>query len=159
MTHVPPSRVVAEYRVRVQHDETPARQRPPWLRVLLVAVVVVVGAGHLLAVTLAAFAVLFRDAQILLFFVLPVPARWLLPIELLGAFIAFLATKDLAGLLGMYAAIGVVWLLLRHGGLGRGSRELWLRLQHLLARRRLARLRRRRGFHVVGEERRDPWLH
>jgi hypothetical protein len=46
--------VVAEYRVRVQHDETPARQRPPRLRVLLVAAVVVVGAGHLLAVTLAA---------------------------------------------------------------------------------------------------------
>lgn len=117
------------------------------------------GQRTLLAVALAAFAVLFRDAQILLFFVLPVPARWLLPIELLVAFIAFLATHDLAGLLGIYAAVAVVWLLLRHGGFGRGGRELWLRLQHALARRRMARLRRRRGFHVVGEERRDPWLH
>ena len=40
--------------MRVQPDETPARQRPPWLRLLLVAAVVVVGAGHLLVVTLAA---------------------------------------------------------------------------------------------------------
>jgi hypothetical protein len=117
------------------------------------------GQRMLLAVALAAFAVLFRDAQILLFFVLPVQARWLLLIEVLIAFIAFLATHDLAGLLGIYGAIGVVWLLLRHGGFRRGTRELWLRLQQQLARRRMARLRRRRGFHVVEDERREPWLH
>jgi hypothetical protein len=117
------------------------------------------GQRMLLAVALAAFAVLFRDVQILLFFVLPVQARWLLPIELLVAFIAFLATHDLAGLLGLYAAIGVVWLLLRHGGFQRSGRELWLRWQQWVARRRMARLRRRRGFHVVDDDRREPWLH
>jgi hypothetical protein len=118
------------------------------------------GQRMLLAVALAAFAVLFRDAQILLFFVVPVQARWLLLIELLVAFVAFLATHDLAGLLGIYTGIAVVWLLLGHGGLRRGGREMWLRLQQTVARRRMARLRRRRGFHVVVEdERRDPWLH
>lgn len=46
--------MLAEYRVGVQPDPTPARERPPWPRLLLVGLVAVVAAGHLLAVTLAA---------------------------------------------------------------------------------------------------------
>jgi hypothetical protein len=113
----------------------------------------------LLAVVTAAFAVLFRDAQILLFFVLPLPARWLLALELLIAFIAFLATHDLAGLLGLYAAVAVAWGMVRRGGLQGGLREAWLQGQQWWLRQRMARLRRRRGFRVVEGQPKGPWLH
>ena len=117
------------------------------------------GQRMLLAVLVAAFAVLFRDAQILLFFVLPVPARWLLALELLIAFIAFLATHDLAGLLGLYAGVAAAWGSLRRGGLQGGLREAWLNGQQWWLRQRMARMRRKRGFRVVEKQPRDPWLH
>jgi hypothetical protein len=117
------------------------------------------GQRMLLALVTAAFAVLFRDAQILLFFVLPLPARWLLPLELLVAFIAFLASHDLAGLLGLYAGVATAWGSLRRGGLQGGLREAWLGGQQWWLRQRMARLRRKRGFKVVAGQPRDPWLH
>ena len=48
------------------------------------------GQHVLFAIVIAAFATLYRDATILLFFVLPVRARWFLAIEVLFAFMAFL---------------------------------------------------------------------
>ena len=117
------------------------------------------GQRMLLALVVAAFAVLFRDAQILLFFVLPLRAGWLLALELLIAFIAFLATHDVAGLLGLYAGVAVAWGSLRRGGLGGGLREAWLGGQQWWLRRRMARLRRKRGFRVVEGQTKGPWLH
>jgi membrane associated rhomboid family serine protease len=117
------------------------------------------GQRMLLAVLVAAFAVLFRDAQILLFFVLPVQARWFLPLEIVFAFIGFLRTKDLAGFLGICVAVGATWLLLTRGSARGGGRETWLRLQQWMMQRRMARLRRQRGFRVVERDPKDRWLH
>lgn len=110
----------------------------------------------LLSVIIAAFATLFGDATILLFFVLPVKARWFLPIELLFAFISYLSSKDLAGFVGICSAVGITWVLLTGPAAGRilksGPRQLWLRLQHWWMRRKLDNLRKKRNFKVVPGE-------
>jgi hypothetical protein len=120
------------------------------------------GQRMLLVVAVAAFATLNRHATILLFFVLPMPARWFLGLEIVIAFLGFLGTRDLAGFLGICAAVGIVYGALYPSGPRRAAREGWLRLQQGWARRRLARLRRRRGIRVVGGEGRGPgrgpWL-
>lgn len=120
------------------------------------------GQRFLLTVLIAAFATLNADATILLFFVLPIQARWFLLLEIVFAFMGLLATGDLAGFFGLCAAVGAgVWLV--GGGLSDGpwrrlglrSREAWLRL-------RLAWLKRRRGLRVVrgsDEGGPDRWLH
>lgn len=135
--------------------------------------VILQGQRTLIAILIAAFAVLYRDATILLFFVLPVQAKHFLWIELLFAFMAFLGTKDLAGFVGLCTAIGVTWALFhRRGGRG-GLRQLWLRLQEKWMRRRLGRTRKLRRFEVLpgegggggdegaggGEVRKGPWVH
>jgi hypothetical protein len=115
------------------------------------------GQYMLWAVIASAFAVLYRGEQILLI-VIPVPAWWLLPLELIFAFVAFLRTHDLAGFLGICAGIFVAWALITRRGLLGAGREAWLRTQSWWLRRRMGRLRRKRGFHVVSD-RKDPWLH
>ncbi|MGH7336378.1 MAG: hypothetical protein ACREI7_02260, partial [Myxococcota bacterium] len=107
------------------------------------------GQWILSALVMAAFALLFRDRTILLFFVLPIRAAWFLPLELVLAFIAFLGNRDFAALAGIFAGVGLV-----AGSLGTGPgltrRELRLRLEKWWLERRMARLRRKRGFRVVG---------
>lgn len=129
------------------------------------------GQRILLAVLVAAFATMNRYATIYLFFILPVQARWFLPIEILLAFIGFLGTGDLAGFLGITAAVGIIYSLITPGGMRRLRREGWLRLQQLWIKLRLGAKRRRRGFRVIpgegGEGRRGgdggsqggPWVH
>jgi len=123
------------------------------------------GQRMLLAVFITAFAVLYRDATILLFFVLPVQARWFVAVTVAIAFIGFLQSHDLAGFAGVCTAVGVTYSLLTRGGLRRGLREIWLRLQQAWMRFRLDRMRKRRGFRVIdgegrrgGGSRRDPWV-
>jgi hypothetical protein len=119
------------------------------------------GERMLLAVLIAAFATLARDAVVYLFFVLPIRAGWFLGLELLFAFLAFLTTRDLAGMLGVWAAVGATWAMLG-GGRGRpGLRELWLRLQERWFRARLRQMKRKRGFEVLpgGKTDGDDWLH
>jgi hypothetical protein len=111
----------------------------------------------LVAVFVAAYATLNRDATIYLFFVLPVVARWFLPLEILFAFIAFLGTKDLAGFVGLCAGVGLTWGALSGGRWRRAPRETWLRVQQLWLRQRMKRLRSQRGFTVV-PDREDRWL-
>lgn len=117
------------------------------------------GQRTLIAILIAAFAALYADATIYLFFVLPLRARWFLWIEILFAFIAFLGTRDLAGFLGICAAVGITYAVLRHGGPGRGLRHAWLRLRQRHLQRRLERERKKRGFRVVRGDDRGPWLH
>jgi len=115
------------------------------------------GQRTLLAVLVAAFATLYGRATIYLFFVLPIQARWFLPIEILFAFIGFLGTRDLAGFLGICAAVGATWWWLRSGGRRLDLRETRLRVERWWLDRRLRRLRKRRGFTVVeGEGKRGP---
>jgi hypothetical protein len=130
------------------------------------------GQRMLLTVLIVAFATLNRHATIFLFFVLPIQARWFIPLTVVIGFLGFLGTRDLAGFLGLCAGVGLTWGWLQPGGIGRGARELWLRAQQGWLRHRMDRLRRKRGFRVVrGEgERdlppdlreprdRDPWVH
>lgn len=120
------------------------------------------GQHMLLTLTIAAFATMNRDATILLFFVLPIQAKWFLLLELLFAFMGFLSTHDLAGFAGLAAGIGLTVLYLGGGSRGgSGWRRLWLALQERWIRLRLDRMRRRRGLRLVDrdERDRDDWVH
>jgi hypothetical protein len=123
------------------------------------SLVLVQGQHMLFVIVIAAFATLYREATIMLMMIVPLRAKWFLPLEVLLAFIGFLRTHDLAGFLGICAAIAVVWGMLAHGGLRKATREGWLRAQGWWLRRRMGRLRKKRGFRVVEDHRRDPWLH
>ena len=129
------------------------------------------GQLFLFAVFFAAFGTAHRDATILIFFVIPMPARWCIPLEILGAFMGFLFTHDLAGFLGLCAAMGLTAFYLRSGGsVGGGRRrlrEIRLRIERWWLQRRLDRNRKKRGFRVIsgegqrgdGEVRKGPWVH
>ncbi len=120
------------------------------------------GQRMLLTVLIAAFATLHRDATIYLFFVLPIQARWFLLLEIVFAFMGFLATRDLAGFLGICTGVAFTFASLDRRSGAELVRRAWLRLRHLWFRLRLAWHKRRRGLRVVREEPRDregPWLH
>ncbi len=125
------------------------------------------GQRLLLTITIAAFATLNRDATILLFFVLPIRARWFLWLEVLFGFIAFLGTKDLAGFAGIVTAVGVTYASLVAGGPRRMLREWWRRFQRRRLQAELDRRRRKsklevldggRGGGPADEPRRGPWV-
>jgi len=108
--------------------------------------------GHRMLITIlvAAFATLYGEATILLFFVLPVKARWFLWLEVLAAFVfGLLPYKDLAGFLGVCTAVLVTFASLRSGGPRHTLHDWRKRFERLILERRLARLRSRRRFDVV----------
>jgi hypothetical protein len=106
------------------------------------------GQWILSSLTLAAFAILFRERTVLLFFVLPIRAAWFLPLELVLAFIAFLGNRDFAAFAGIAAGVATVWWLLRPSR-RLTPRELRLRLERWWLERKMARLRRKSGLRVV----------
>jgi membrane associated rhomboid family serine protease len=119
--------------------------------------------GHrmLLTVLIAAFATLNREATILLFFVLPIRARWFLLLEIVFAFLGFLGTKDFPGFVGLCTAVGFTF-----GHLTGWQRQAWtkraeLRARQLWLRLRLSWLRRKRGIRVVprDDDPKGPWVH
>ena len=107
------------------------------------------GQRTLLTIVVAAFATLYGDATILLFFVLPARARWFLWIAVLVGFIGFLAGHDIGGFAGICAATWITYRMC--GGRGpRGGPRRWMqRLRQQLLRLRLDLLRRRRGIRVL----------
>jgi hypothetical protein len=108
------------------------------------------GQRMLIVISIAAFATLYGEATILLFFVLPVKARWFLWLEILFAFVfGLLPTKDLAGFLGVCAAVFLTYSTLTPGGPKRVLHNWRKRLEKLIIEQRLARLRRKRKFDVV----------
>jgi hypothetical protein len=125
------------------------------------------GQRLIVVVVIAAFATLFGQATIYLFFVLPVQAKWFLWLEVLFAFMGFLGTRDLAGFVGVCAAIAVTYNLLTRGALRRGARELWLRMEQKRIQRKMARMRRQSGIRLVEDDEAgkttrgpdDPWVH
>lgn len=123
------------------------------------SLVLMQGQRVLLAIVIAAFATLYGEATILLFFVLPVKARWFVWLEVLFAFMGYLGTKDLPGFVGICTAVLVTVVQLRRGGPRRLYRDSRLRLERWIVERKLARLRRRRDFKVVDRDR-DPsrWI-
>lgn len=124
------------------------------------------GQRTLLAFAIAAFATLNARATILLFFVLPIQARWFLWIEILFAFIAFLGTHDLAGFVGICVVVGATYGVLTAGGPGRMVRDWRLRAEKRRLERQLDRERKKRKLRVLeggggrdDEPRRGPWVH
>ncbi|MEM7049787.1 MAG: hypothetical protein AAF604_09010 [Acidobacteriota bacterium] len=114
------------------------------------------GQRTLVLILIAAFATLHRDATIYLFFVLPIKARWFILLELLFGFFAFLPSHDIAGLVGICAAVAMTVASLRPGGPRRALRELRLRAQHRWLRFKLDRERRRRRLRVVPSQDSEP---
>lgn len=106
------------------------------------------GQRVLMTAVIAAFAILYRDATILAFFVLPLRARWFLWLGILIGFVAYLGTKDIAGFAGICAATGITVLVLRRRGAGR-LRTRWLEWRRARLTRKVHRLARRRGLRVV----------
>ena len=130
------------------------------------AFVLMRGQGIILTVLIAAFATVYGNATILLFFVLPLKARWFIGLEILFAFMGFLTTKDFAGFLGICVAVGLVFQILSGGGLRRSLRELRLRLERRILEARLRRMRGRSGLRIVKPPPPDdddgsngPWVH
>jgi hypothetical protein len=120
------------------------------------------GQHVLVVILIAAFATLYRNATIYLFFILPIQARWFLPLEILFAFIGFLGTRDFAGFVGICVAVGLTYSLITPGGARRLLHESWLRLRQAWIRARLSWMRKRRGIRVVRDEekvRKGPWVH
>jgi hypothetical protein len=112
------------------------------------------GQRVMLAILVAAFATLYRDATILAFFVLPIRAHWFLWLELAIAFVAFLGTKDIAGLVGIFAATGITVLVLSRPRPRGRLRTRWLGWRRARLERKVDRLARRRGLHIVNPD--DP---
>lgn len=134
------------------------------------AFLIMQGQRMLMVIFIAAFATAHADATILLFFILPIRAKWFLWIEILFAFMAFLPTRDLPGFLGICTAVGISNLYIRTSGkLGPGGRrtlrEWRLRLERWWIQKKLDRARRKRGFRVIpgdkgrgGNVRKGPWV-
>lgn len=120
------------------------------------AFVLMQGQFMLVTVMIAAFATLYGQATILLFFVLPIKARWFLALEVLFAFMGFLNTKDFAGFVGLCVAVGLTWALLQPGGLQRALSNLRLRLRRRVTEIKLARLKKKRRFDVIDGD--GEWL-
>ena len=129
------------------------------------------GQSLLWALFVAAFATAYRGTTIYFYFI-PIEARLFLALEILFIFVAFLFSggpgepKDLPGLLGMYAAVGIGVGYVRSGGKGIGLREIRLRLERRWIQWKLDRGKRKRGFRVIPGERdrspevkKGPWVH
>lgn len=123
------------------------------------------GQWMLMSIFVAAFATANPRATILLFFILPIEARWFLGLEILFAFMGFLSTKDLPGFLGICAAVGITYTYVRSGGRWKGLREIRLRMERWWLSRKLDRAKKKRNLRVIPGERRDPprgrdpWVH
>ncbi len=129
------------------------------------AFTVMQGQRMLLAIAITGFAVIRRDATIMLFFVLPIRARWFIWIEIAFAWVLFLQTGDFAGFIGICTAVGAVVALLRPGRTRGLMREMRLRYERWYVKQKLNRGRRR--FRVVpgGKKPKDddrvhrgPWV-
>lgn len=125
------------------------------------------GQKILLAIFIAAFAVAYANATVYFMFILPVKAKWFLPLTILFAFTGFLTTKDFPGFVGICVAAGVVYQTLT-GGLFKLVREWRLKAERKILEARLKRMRGRRGMHIVKppsesdpdeDEPRGPWVH
>ena len=107
------------------------------------------GQRVLLVILIAAFATLYKDATILAFFVLPLRASWFLWLGIVIAFVGYLGSKDLAGFAGICAATGITVIVLSHPRGRSRWRTLWLEWRRSRLTRKVDRLARRRGLHVV----------
>jgi len=121
--------------------------------------------GHRMLITIfiAAFATLYGEATILLFFVLPVKARWFLWLEILFAFVfGLLPYKDVAGFFGVVASVFLTYSLLSSGGPGAVLHRWRKEAERKIIEQRLGRMRRKRNFGVIDGDRDrddDEYIH
>jgi hypothetical protein len=123
------------------------------------AFVLMQGQHVLLAIVIAAFATLWGEATILLFFVLPVKARWFLWLEVLFAFIGFLESKDFAGFSGICAAVFLTYTGFQRGGAGNVLHSWRKRVEAFILKQRLDRLKKKRKFDVIDGGKDDEYIH
>ena len=122
--------------------------------------IAILGQRMVLTILIAAFATLNAQATILLFFVLPIKARWFLWLEIIFAFVFyFLPYKDLGGFVGTCVAVFLTYSSLMPGGPRRVIRNWWKRLQEKIIRARLDRIRRKRRFGVIDGGKKDEYIH
>ncbi|MGD8439579.1 MAG: rhomboid family intramembrane serine protease [Holophagae bacterium] len=122
--------------------------------------IAMLGQRMVMTIVIAAFATLYGEATILLFFVLPLKARWFLWLEVLFAFVFFfLPYKDVAGFAGVCVAVFVTYSSLIPGGPRQVLRRWRRRVEERILRARLDRMRRNRRFDVIDGERDDEYIH
>lgn len=119
------------------------------------------GQRMLVLLVIAAFATMRSEATILLFFVLPVKAKYFLWLEIAIGFLSFLGSKDFAGFAGLCTGVALCVFLIqprRFRGVGRETR---LRLQKWWIERRLGNMRRKSKLRLVTKDKDDkgPWVH
>jgi hypothetical protein len=119
----------------------------------------------LMAILLAAWARAHRGATVLFMFILPIEAGYYVGLELLGAFLGLLVTRDVSGFVGICTCIGLGWFYVdRSGRIGlrrKDFREYRLRLERWWIQQKLNRAKKKRGFRVIpGEKnvRKGPWV-
>jgi membrane associated rhomboid family serine protease len=118
------------------------------------------GQRMVITILIAAFATVHGEATILLFFVLPIKARWFLWLEILFAFVFFfLPYKDLAGFVGICVAVFLTYSSLMPGGPRRVLHNWRKRAEEKILRARLDRMRRRRRFDVIDGGDKDEYIH
>ncbi len=127
---------------------------------LIPSFVLMQGQRMLILIAIAAFATLRSDATILLFFVLPIKARWFIWLEIALGFIGFLGSKDFPGFVGICASVGIATILLRPGGLRASTKEARLRMERWWIQRKLGRMRKKSRLKIVkdDEPRQGPWV-
>jgi membrane associated rhomboid family serine protease len=118
------------------------------------------GQRMVITILIAAFATIHGEATILLFFVLPIKARWFLWLEVLFAFVFFfLPYKDYAGFVGVCVAVFMTYSGLVPGG-PRQVLYRWRRkIEEKILRARLDGMRRRRRFDVIDGGDKDEYIH
>lgn len=131
------------------------------------------GQRVILMMLIAAFSFANPDASFLLFFVLPIKARWFLPLIFAVIFIYFLQSRDVGGFVGLCAATAFTYAYRQTGGRNwwkggrRGLREMRLRMERWWIQRKLDRMKKKRGFRVIqgdregtkGDVKKGPWVH
>lgn len=122
--------------------------------------IAILGQRMVLMILIAAFATLHGHATILLFFVLPIKARWFLWLEIVFAFVFyFLPYKDFAGFVGVCVGVFLTYSMLMPGGPRRVIRTWRKRLEEKILRTRLDRMRRNRRFDVIDGGDKDEVIH
>jgi hypothetical protein len=136
------------------------------------------GQRVILIMLVAAFAFANPEAQIRLYFVIPIKARWILPLIFAVTFIYFLQSKDVGGFVGLCTATAFTYVYRQSGGgkswrWGRRDlREMRLRLERWWIGKKLDRMKKKRGFRVIpgdregpresgkpGDVKKGPWVH
>ena len=122
--------------------------------------IAMLGQRMILTILIAAFATLNGEATILLFFVLPIKARWFLWLEIIFAFVFYyLPYKDLAGFVGVCVAVFLTYSSLMPGGPKRVLHNWRKRFEEKILRARLDRMRRKRRFDVIDGGDKDDYIH